>query len=98
AHIGAAFHGSVGDTTAGNLADLGNVEDFQDLRVAEHGLAQSGREQAAHGFLHVIHKVVDDVVVADLDAAALGGGRRLLVGADREADDRGVEAFRERDV
>src|ERR1700689_3970867 len=33
ADIGAAFHGAVGDAAARDLADLGNVEDFQDLGV-----------------------------------------------------------------
>ena len=98
AHIGAAFHGAVGDAATRDLADLGDVEHFQDQGIAEHGFAQGGREQAGHRLLHVIHEVVDDVVVADLDAVALGGSGRFLVGTDREADDGGVETFRQRDV
>src|ERR1700721_2083925 len=61
-------------------------------------LAPRRRQQTGHRLLHVIHQIVDDVVVADFDAVALGGGRGLLVGADVEADDGGVEAFRQRDV
>ena len=82
ADVGATLHGAVGDAAARDLADLGNVEDFQDLRVAEHGLAPLRREQAGHGLLHVLNEVVDDVVVADFDAVA---GRKefpLIVKAD----------------
>jgi hypothetical protein len=31
-----------GDTATGNLADLGDVEDLEDLGIAEEGLARSG--------------------------------------------------------
>ena len=40
------------------------------MRVAEHGLAQRRRQQARHRRLHVVHEIVDDVVVADFDAGA----------------------------
>ena len=88
AHIGAALDHAVGDAAAGDLADLGDLEDLEDLRVAEHGLAQLRREQAGHRRFHVVDEVVDDVVVADLDAGALGRVARFLVGAHVEADDR----------
>ena len=41
-HIGAALDRAVGDAAAGDLADLRDVEDFEDLRVAEHGFAPLG--------------------------------------------------------
>src|SRR3984957_15264111 len=40
-HARATLHDAVGDAAAGDIADLGNREDFQDERVAEHFLAQS---------------------------------------------------------
>src|SRR5205823_6608219 len=98
ADIGAALHGAVGDAAARDLADLGNVEHLQDLGVAEHGFAQRRREQAGHRLFDVVDEIVDDVVVADFDAVTFGGRGRFLVGADREADDGGVETFRQRDV
>jgi hypothetical protein len=59
--------------------------------IAEEGLAQFRREQARHRRLHVIHEVVDDVVVADFDTGLFGRGRRLPVGANVEADDAAFE-------
>src|SRR5207253_2226445 len=67
-HVGAALHHALGDTATGHLADLGDIEDLQDLRVAQHGLAAFRRQEARHRRFHVIHQVVDDVVVADLDS------------------------------
>ena len=83
-------HHAFGDAAAGDLADLGDVEHLQDLGIAEEGLAQRRRQHARHRRLHVVHEVVDDVVVADLDAGALGSVARLLVGAHVEADDDGA--------
>ena len=37
ADLVATLHAAIGDHTAGNLAHLGDVEDFQDLRVAHEG-------------------------------------------------------------
>src|SRR5208283_5619537 len=38
AHVGAALDLAVGDSAAGDLADLRNVEHLEDQRVAQHGL------------------------------------------------------------
>ena len=51
AHPCAALHDALGDAAAGNLADLGDVEDLEDLGIAEEGLAQGRGEQAGHGLL-----------------------------------------------
>ena len=71
ADIGAALDDAFGDPAAGDLADLRDLEDLQDLGVAEEGLAPLGREHARHRRLHIVDEVVDDVVVADLDAVGL---------------------------
>src|SRR5262249_24942047 len=76
-----------GDHAAGHLADLGDVEHLADLRVAEEVLAQGWREQARQRRFDVVHHVVDDRVVADLDLVAAGHLARLRVGAPVEADD-----------
>src|SRR5690554_367224 len=98
AHAGTALDQALGDPAAGDLADLGDVEDLEDLGVADEGLAALRLQQPRHRRLHVIHEVVDDVVVADLDAIATGEVLRLLVGADVEADDDGVRCCRQGDV
>ena len=55
-------------------------------------------EQALHGVAHVVEGVVDDRVEADVDAFALGGGGRLRLRPDVEADDDGVRGRRQHDV
>src|SRR5947209_2952732 len=90
AHIGAALDHAIGYPAARHVADLGDLENLQDGRVAEHGLADGRRQQTRHRLLHVVHEIVDDVVVSDLDASPLGCLARLLVGAHVEADDHGA--------
>ena len=83
---------------ARDLADLGDVEHLLDRRVAEEDLAHRRRQQARHGRFHVVHEIVDDVVVADLDALRVGGLLGLRVGADVEADHDGLRGAGQRDV
>ena len=80
------------------LPTLEMLKISQDLGVAEQGLAQHRRQHARTRLLDVVHEVVDDVVVADLDAVALGQLARLLVGADIEADDRRAGGLGQHDV
>ncbi|MNE23458.1 hypothetical protein D3C80_1167130 [compost metagenome] len=85
-------------TATGNLANLGDVEDFQDLGIAEEGFAAFRRQKTRHGCLNVIHQIVDDVVVADVEAVTLGDRTSLCIGADVEADDCGIRCLGERDI
>src|SRR5262247_200669 len=64
AHIGPALDYAIGHAAARHVADLGDLENLQDGRIAERGLAHPRRKQAGHRLLHVVHEVVDDVVVA----------------------------------
>src|SRR5262245_18580320 len=84
-HLCAAFDLAFGHAAAGHLTDLGDVEHLQDAGVAEKDLAHRRREQTRHCRLNVIHQIVDDVVVADLDPALVRGCLGLHVGADVEA-------------
>ena len=77
--VGAALDDAVGDAAAGDVADLRDLEDFEDRGVAEHGLAQRRRKQAGHRLLHVVDQVVDDRVVADFDAVALANASNAVV-------------------
>ncbi len=97
-HIRAPLHLALGDPATSDLANLGDVEHFEDFGVAEEIFAIGWRQKARHGRLDVVHKVVDHVVIADLDAFLLGQRARLTVGADVEADDGGSGRGRERDV
>src|SRR5690606_32120837 len=63
ANLGTALHLTFGDTAASHLADLRNVEHLENLGVAQEDLAHGGRQQAGHRRFHVIHEIVDDVVV-----------------------------------
>src|SRR5215467_550920 len=97
-HVGAALDRSLGDPAARYLAHFRDIEDLQDKGSAEHRFAQYRRQQARHCFFHVIDEIVDDVVVTDFHAIALGHFASFLVGAYVEADDRGARGLRERDV
>src|SRR5258708_841051 len=98
AHVGAALDRSLGDPAAGNLAHFGDIEDLQDEGGAEHRFAQYRRQQAGHCLFHAIDEIVDDIVVTDFHAIALGHFARFLVGAHVEADDRSARGLGERDV
>src|SRR5664279_352191 len=79
-------------------ADLRRHEHGADLGRADRLLALLGREHAGHRRLDLVDRVVDDVVVADVDAVVLGELSRSGVGADVEADDHGLRCDREVDV
>src|SRR5437763_2509224 len=78
---------AVGDRGAGDGPELRHVEGLQYLRVAHHLLLDDGLEQALHGQLHLVERLVDDVVL--LQGHALGRSRLrcLRLWLDVEADD-----------
>ena len=98
AHFCAALDLALGDLAARDFADLRDVEHLLDRGVAEKHFAPGRREQARHRRFHFIDQVVDDVVIADFDALAVGRALGLLVGAHVEADDDGLRGARQRDV
>src|SRR5690606_12512692 len=86
------------DHAAGDVADPGDPEDLADLDQTERLLPLLGRQQPAHGRLHFVDRVVDDVVVPDLYAIAFGDTPGLLVGAHVEADEDRTGGRRQVDV
>ena len=58
----------------------------------------SGAQHAGHGVAQVVERLVDDRVVADLDALALGDGARVAHRAHVEAEDDRVGGGGEHDV
>src|SRR3989454_667814 len=61
------------DKTAGDGADLGDLERLPHLRLAQHHLFLLRGEQALHRPAHRFHRLVVDAVGADLDLLALRG-------------------------
>ena len=61
-------------------------------------LANLRREHAAHGRLHVVDRLVDDAVVADVDAGLLDRRSARGIGTNVEADNDGVRGGRQRRV
>ena len=64
--MGAALDLAFGDPAAGDLANLGDGEHFEDLGIAEEGLAPRGCEQAGIEirYYNIIYNLVDDVKAA----------------------------------
>src|SRR5262249_8265348 len=96
--VGPAGDLALGGPAAGDGADLGARERIGDLQLAHRDLALDRREQAGHRRLHVVERVVDDVVEPDLDAFLLGVLAALARGADVEADDDRAAGLGEVDV
>src|SRR5690349_12559605 len=71
----------------GDVADPRHPEDLPDLRGAELGLLELGLEHALEGGLDLFDRLVDDRVVADVDALASGQFASPFGRADVEADD-----------
>src|SRR5205085_4688759 len=86
-HFGAPPDDSLSDHAAGDFAGSGDVEHLADRGIAEEPLAQSRCQHPRKRVPHVVDHIIDDRVVADLDAVALRQIARLRVGADIEADD-----------
>src|SRR5690606_5753410 len=93
----AAYH-AFEHHAAGNVADLGYGEDLADLDQADDFLALFRRQHARHGVAHVVDRVVDDVVVAQVDVVGFGQLLGRSVGPDIEADHHGARGDRQVDV
>src|SRR3954453_15610092 len=90
--------GPAADDRAGDVADARHPEDLADLRRAELDLLVLRLEHALEGRLDLLDRLVDDRVVPDVDALAVGQLRRLTLGPDVEAQDDDVVGQRQVDV
>src|SRR5690606_30868494 len=86
------------DDRPGDVAELRGAEDLADLRGAQLGLLVLRLEHALERGLHVLDRLVDDRVEADVDALALGQVLDALAVLHVEADDDRVVDRREVDV
>ena len=87
AHLGATSDDTIGDHTTGDGADAGNPEDLAHFGFAGDNFFVLRLEKTEHGILDVFEKLVDDLVVADLDLFLVGQLTSLAVGADVEPED-----------
>src|SRR5690242_4872916 len=78
------------DDAARDVADPRHPEDLADLRRAELSLLELRLEHALERGLHFLDRLVDDRVVADVDALALRELARPAGRPDVEADDHRV--------
>src|SRR5579863_1826093 len=88
--LGVAVDRAGTDDAAGDVADPGHPEDLPDLRRAELHLFEHGLEHALERGLDLLDRLVDDRVVADVHALALGQLARPAGRPDVEADDHRV--------
>src|SRR5690242_16616927 len=86
------------DHATRDRADLGGLEDVADLGAAELDLFVLRLEETLEGRLDLVDRLVDDRVVADVDALAVRELGRLALGPDVEAQDDGGGGHGEVDV
>src|SRR5205085_1601248 len=98
ARLGVAADLTTAYQGAGDVAELARAVDLADLRRAELHLFVLGLEQALERRLDLVDRLVDDRVVADVDALTLGQLARLALGPDVEADDHRVGRHGQHDV
>src|SRR5690606_30718379 len=85
--LGVALDDTRGDHRTGHVADPRDLEDLADLGGAELDLLVLRLEHALEGRLDLLDRLVDDRVVPDVDALAVGQLLRVALGAHVEADD-----------
>src|ERR1700722_12923015 len=88
--LAVAVDRSGADDAPGDVPDPRDPEDLPDLRRAELDLLELGLEHALERGLDLLDRLVDDRVVADVHALALGQLARPARRPDVEADDHRV--------
>src|SRR4051812_10448191 len=96
--LGVPVDRAVAHDRAGHVADLRDAEDLAHLGAAEPDLLELRLEHALESCLDLLDRLVDDRVVPDVDALAVGQLRRLPLGPDVEAEDDDVVGQRQVDV
>src|SRR5262249_46499880 len=81
-----ALDQAVADETAGDRADLRDLERLPHRRVALDDFLLDRLEHAFERLADLIDHVVDDLVGADIHAALFGQAPRAGIGGDTEAD------------
>src|SRR5579871_5769635 len=86
ADVGVAGDLAVGDVTAGDHDAAGRLEPLAHLGLTQRDLLEDRGEQPLHRALDRLGQLVDDVVGANVDMLAFGGGLGRLVRPDVESD------------
>src|SRR5580658_4051002 len=97
ARLGRALDRALGDVAASDRDPL-DLEEDANLRSAVLLLDERRGKEPLHRALHVVHRVVDDRVEANLDLVLFGESARLARGSHVEADDDGPRRDGEVDV
>ena len=98
AHLGGALDRALGDETAGDGPDLGDLEDLAHDGTAQVNFLDLRYEHPLDGLFDVVGDLVDDVVTADLDLLFLGERDGTVFGSDAEADHDGLRSVGQDDV
>src|SRR5213593_4676337 len=98
AHLRGAHDLALRDVRAADGAELRDDEDLTNLRPAERRLANLWREHSREGGLEIVDRLVDDVVVPDVDTVRLRLGRRFGLGLHVESQHDRVGRRREHHV
>src|SRR5690606_4199912 len=96
--LGVAPDDAAADDRTRHVADPRDLEDLPDLRGAQLDLFVDRLEQALDRRLDLLDRLVDDRVVADVDAHPVGELAVLALRPDVEADDDGLRRRRQVDV
>ena len=85
-NAGAAAHNTLGDFTTRDPADLSDIEHLLDRRIPEKCLANLGCQQATKHRFKIIHKVINNRIIADIRTFTRGKLTRLRVCSDVETN------------
>src|SRR5450830_1861888 len=98
AHRRRALDDAIGDQATGNRADLRDQDDLADFDLADDGFAPFRSQHARQCRLDLFDRIINDVVVADVDTVGFGQLAGLAVGTGVEADDDRFRGHRQVDV
>ena len=71
-HILTAFHFAICYITAGNIAHLGNLEDFANLSCAQDAFLKCGSHQSDDRIFNIFNNVINNIVKAHIHIFFVG--------------------------